>query len=50
MDRQRDGSCADRQGADSDGVQYPPDDVLKPECPFTKTTVTEVSRFYVSVR
>ncbi|MEU6098594.1 hypothetical protein [Streptomyces sp. NPDC047079] len=49
MDGQRDGSCADRQGADSGGVQYRPDDVLKLECPFTETTVTDVSRFYVSV-
>jgi hypothetical protein len=50
VDRQTDGSEADRQGADSGDVRFRPGDVLELECPFTETTVTEVSRFYISVR
>ncbi len=50
MDGQTDGAEADRQGAGSGGARFRPDDVLKLECPFTETTVTEVSRFHVAVR
>ena len=50
MDGQTDGSEADRHGADSSGLRFRPDDVLELECPFTETAVTEVSRFYISVR
>ncbi|MEU5610788.1 hypothetical protein ACI2L4_12465 [Streptomyces sparsogenes] len=50
MDRRTDGAGADRRGADSGGVRFRADDVLRLECPFTETAVTGVSRFYVSVR
>ncbi|MGC4997142.1 MULTISPECIES: hypothetical protein [unclassified Streptomyces] len=50
VDGQTDGSEADRQGADSGGGRFRPDDVLELECPFTETTVTKISRFYVSVQ
>ncbi|WP_405714315.1 MULTISPECIES: hypothetical protein [unclassified Streptomyces] len=50
MDEQTDGSEADRRGADSGGVRFRAGDVLELECPFTGTTVTEVSRFHITVR
>ncbi|MER6139507.1 hypothetical protein ABT174_05535 [Streptomyces sparsogenes] len=40
----------DRQPEGASGVRFRPGDVLKMECPFTETTVTEVSPSYVSVR
>ncbi|MFG2630373.1 hypothetical protein [Streptomyces sp. NPDC048473] len=48
--RQTDRSEEDRQGTGSRDARFRPNDVLELECPFTETTVTDVSRFYVSVR
>ncbi|MFI2641800.1 hypothetical protein [Streptomyces sp. NPDC018610] len=50
MDRWSGGPEAGRQGADSGGVRFRPGDVLEVQCPFTATTVAEVSDFHVSVR
>ncbi len=50
VDRRTGGPESARQGADSGAVRFRAGDVLKLECPFTATTVTEVSRFYISVR
>ncbi|WP_431683140.1 hypothetical protein [Kitasatospora sp. KL5] len=49
MDRPTDGPEADRRGADGGRIRFRPGDVLTVECPFTETTVTEVSRYHVSV-
>lgn len=50
VDRQTDGPGPDRQGVESGGARFRPNDVLELECPFTETTVVDISHSYVFVR